>query len=226
LEDIVLRVRTISTIEITLVPAFLKRNKAMILLGKLLLVLLLAVVAYSESPNAVDNFIGGDPLNEIEKSLTLSPEDVYDTPTSTPLSTELVQDERSIDNMSFSDVTWMSSHNAHANEFAAADNVFRKLASNQEQSVYKQLKQGVRGLMLDIEYKDGSLQCVHGFVEFGLLRYLVVNEIIPFLNEEEQCVITIDFETKGDVELIRNEMRDLFEAAADLSSRTWDSNTF
>jgi len=34
---------------------------------------------------------------------------------------------------SFSDVSWMSSHNSHANKFASAENVnIRQLATNQE----------------------------------------------------------------------------------------------
>ena len=189
----------------------------MMLLGKLRLLAAFANTIYN-------NFIG-DPLNEMENYLSLSPKDVYDTPTSTSLSTELLQDQHRIDNMIFSDVTWVSSHNAFANKFAAADNIFRNLAINQENSVYKQLKEGgVRGLMLDIAYKDGSLQCVHGFVEFGLLRDLVVNEILPFINEDEECIITIDFETKGDVELIRNALRDLLEQTPDFASRIFRVN--
>eukprot|EP00986_Skeletonema_menzelii_P021095 scaffold33184_cov325-Skeletonema_menzelii.AAC.1 len=89
--------------------------------------------------------------------------------------------------MSFADVTWVSTHNSHANMFASGENVLRQVATNQEYSVYEQLALGVRGLMLDIEYRNGSLQCVHGFVEFSLLRDLMMNEIVPFLNDDEQC---------------------------------------
>lgn len=119
-----------------------------------------------------------DPLEGIEKSLSLSPKDSFYTPTG--IAAEITEDERSIENMSYADVSWVSSHNSHANKFASSENVLRQLASNQEMSVYEQLSQGVRGLMLDIEYRNGSLQCVHGFVEFSLLRSLVMrNHTFP-----------------------------------------------
>ena len=162
-----------------------------------------------------------DPLYGVEKALSLSPKDIF-FPTDqldTPLSTELRKDERSIDNMTFADVTWVSSHNSHANKFASAENVLRQIASNQEYSVYEQLSQGVRALMLDIEYRNGALYCVHSFVEFSLLRDLVMYEICPFLDEDEQSIITIDFETKGDVELIRSELRVLLEQVPELARR-------
>jgi len=190
-----------------------------------LLVLVDFASAYAAEfvPNAIDGF-NGDPLDGIEKSFSLSPKDVFYTPTNASLSTELFQDERSINNMSFSDVSWVSSHNSHANRFASAENVLRQLATNQEHSVYEQLSRGVRGLMLDIEFRNGSLQCVHGFVEFSLLRDLILREIIPFLNEDEQCIITIDFETRGDAELIRRALRDLLEQIPDLERRIFRVN--
>lgn len=168
-------------------------------------------------------FFINDPLNDLFQYFSLSGKDVYDTSW---------QDGRNeshprlkIDNMTFSDVTWISSHNAHANEFAASDNVFRLLATNQQLSVYKQLKEGVRGLLLDIEYKDGSLICVHAFVEFSLLRDLVMNEIIPFLDEDKDAIITLDFETRGVVELIRSELGVLLEQTPNFTNRIFRFNS-
>ena len=48
--------------------------------------------------------------------------------------------------------------------------------------------------LLHKEYCNGELQSVHNFVE-SLLRDLVLYEIVPFLDEDEQSIITIDFET-------------------------------
>ena len=194
-------------------------------LGVLVLLVPYAYAITSETDD--DTLI--DPLYGVEKALSLSPKDIfYPTATTTPLSTELRKDggsiDNSIDNMTFSDVTWVSSHNSHANKFASAENVLRQIASNQEYSVYEQLSRGVRALMLDIEYRNGALYCVHSFVEFSLLRDLVLNEIVPFLDEDEQSIITIDFETTGDVELIRSELRILLEQVPELARRIFRVN--
>lgn len=162
-------------------------------------------------------------MNDIEDYFRLSAMDVYDTE-SIPLSTEVLTKEQGIENMAFSDVTFVSSHNSAANSFAAEDNVFRNLATNQHLSVYKQLNQGVRGLLLDIEYKDGNLICVHGFIEFSLLKSLITKEILPFLQEDKDAIITIDFETKGDVDLIKNELQGLLEQIPDFRDQLFRFN--
>lgn len=187
-----------------------------------LLLLGLGVIGYAYAAEFVPDVEVIDPLEGIEKSFSLSPEDSFYTPTG--ISAEIMEGERSIDSMSFADVSWVSSHNSHANKFASSENVLRQLSSNQEMSVYEQLSQGVRGLMLDIAYRNGSLHCVHGFVEFSLLRNLVMREIIPFLDEDKNSVITIDFETKGDTELIRSEMRILLQQVPDLTRRIFKVN--
>mmetsp|Transcript_26339 Transcript_26339/g.43450 ORF Transcript_26339/g.43450 Transcript_26339/m.43450 type:complete len:459 (-) Transcript_26339:478-1854(-) len=197
-------------------PAMTLRKLQLLKLGALVF------VPYA---NALVSDKFSDPLDGIQKSLTLNPKDLFYTPTTgKSLSTELIKDEHSIESMSFADVTWVSTHNSHANMFASGENVLRQVATNQEYSVYEQLALGVRGLMLDIEYRNGSLQCVHGFVEFSLLRDLMMNEIVPFLNDDEQCVITIDLETRGDVELIGSELRNLLEQVPELARRIFRVN--
>ena len=111
-----------------------------------LLLLGLGFIAYAYAHGAefVPDVDILDPLEGVEKSFSLLQKDSFYTPTG--ISAEIMEDERSIDSMSFADVTWVSSHNAHANKFTAAENVLRQLSSNQEMSVYEQLSQGVRGL--------------------------------------------------------------------------------
>ncbi len=48
---------------------------------------------------------------------------LHDLPTNTAISPEIRNDEKDISFLRFNQVTWVASHNAHANNFAAGDNV-------------------------------------------------------------------------------------------------------
>lgn len=148
-------------------------------------------------------------ISSIVDVLGDSPE--HDNPTNETVTHR--DNEAALGPMHFNNVTWISSHNAHANNFAAGDNILKKLSSNQEMSIYKQLKYiGVRGLMLDIEcdISDDEIRMVHGVVDFGSLQDLIANEISPFLDEDPEAIITIDLETLGDRELLMQKLRILF----------------
>ena len=72
-------------------------------------------------------------------------------------------------NSYFNEWTWLTSHNSHLNWH---DNSVIYLASNQNLSIDQQLKYGVRGFMLDIDYKKcndlerlfGSCKCEGIFI--------------------------------------------------------------
>lgn len=137
-----------------------------------------------------------------------------------PISSELAQDEHDISQLPFNNVTWISSHNAAANDFSANDNALLQMATNQKYSVYTQLKDlGVRGLMIDLEYKQDTLQLVHGLLSFGTFKDLINYELIPFLEEYEDAIITIDIETLGDRAAIMRELRLILGNTPALTSR-------
>ena len=151
----------------------------------------------------------------------------YDTPRNdSSISSEIIQDERHISHLPFHSVTWVSSHNAHANTFAAGDNALMRLATNQKYSIYEQLKKvGVRGLMMDIEYnQNGGINLVHGLIEFGSLEDILNYEIIPFLEEDTNAIITIDFETLGDRALLMQELRIILANTPRFTSRIFRIN--
>lgn len=145
----------------------------------------------------------------------------HDTPVKEiPISSELAQDEHDISQLPFNNVTWVSSHNAVANDFAAGDNVLLQMATNQKYSVYTQLKTlGVRGLMIDLEYKQDTLQLVHGLLSFGTFEDLINYEIVPFLEENRDAIITIDIETLGNRAAIMRELRLILGNTPALSGR-------
>ena len=150
----------------------------------------------------------------------------YDSPSSIPIPIEIYTDERAISSLHFHEVTWISAHNAGANNFAAGgDNIELKLATNQEYSIYKQLKYvGVRGLMLDIEYKNEGLMLVHGLVVFSDFESIINHEIIPFLEEDPDAIITIDLETLGDRGMIMKKLRTILANSSGLTSRIFNIN--
>ncbi len=97
------------------------------------------------------------------------------------------------------------------------------MATNQEYSIYKQLKEFyVRGLMLDIQYFDGGIRLVHGFVTYSWLKDIILYEITPFLNEDSKAIITIDLETLGNRELIMRELRILLYQTPDFTRRIFN----
>ena len=151
----------------------------------------------------------------------------YDTPSNaSSISSETIRDESQISHLPFHKVTWLSSHNSHANDFAAGDNTLMRLATNQKYSIYEQLKLvGVRGLMMDIEYnQNGGINLVHGLVEFASLEDILNYEIIPFLEEDINAIITIDFETLGDRALLMQELRIILANTPRFTSRIFRIN--
>jgi len=143
-----------------------------------------------------------------------------DRPNNASISEEIIQDETSVANMTFNDVTWVASHNAHANNFAAGGDIVKQMAANQEFSIYKQLKEvGVRGLLLDIKYSNNRIMLVHGLVEYGRLDEIINEEIIPFLEEDSDAIITIDLEILGNRELIMKELRVILYQTTGFSRR-------
>jgi len=132
-----------------------------------------------------------------------------------------MQAEINLASLHFNNVTWVTSHNAHANNFLAGENIVKHAATNQEFSIYKQLKEvGVRGLMLDIQYKLGDgLKLVHGHVDYSWLDDTINGEIAPFLDEDPNSIITIDFQTLGDRDLIMKELRVILQQAHGFTNR-------
>lgn len=129
-----------------------------------------------------------------------------DSPTTDPVLSS--SETRNHGQMRFHEVTFVTAHNAHANNFAAGDNIARQLYSNQKYSIYHLLKYwGVRGLMLDIASDSDGIKLVHGQIAFNLLSDVLANEIIPFLDEDPDAIITIDFETVGDRTILGEQLQ-------------------
>jgi len=111
-------------------------------------------------------------------------------------------------NLKFNDATFITSHNAHAN-LAVAEGFLGPLGANQDDSIIDQLtNDGVRALMLDImlnfdEYPEEPLRLVHGssfiMLDYGGLRTALGSNLVPFLEENEDAVISLFIEPQGDV---------------------------
>jgi hypothetical protein len=131
-------------------------------------------------------------------------------------------DTQNLGSLHFNEVTVVSAHNAHANSFAAGNNMVKQLATNQKFSVYHSLKNvGVRGLLLDIEYDDqhNDIRLVHGSVDFNRFSDVLEQEIAPFLDEDPGAIITIDLETRGDRSKLLGQLRQVFGRSTSFSKR-------
>mmetsp|Transcript_21641 Transcript_21641/g.44547 ORF Transcript_21641/g.44547 Transcript_21641/m.44547 type:complete len:886 (-) Transcript_21641:158-2815(-) len=99
------------------------------------------------------------------------------------------------DDLHFHETTFLASHNAHANR-DEADNFLEALGINQENSIYKQLKDdGVRSLSLDLNVINDNLTLVHGPLDYGGLTSQLETHLVPFLEEETDAIVTLDFQT-------------------------------
>eukprot|EP01082_Thalassiosira_pseudonana_P003414 g3216.t1 g3216 contig12:1645347-1647450(+) len=102
----------------------------------------------------------------------------------------------------FHKATFLASHNAHANRDAASS-FFETLGINQDSSIYDQLSNNdVRGLLLDIKldpnFADEQLRLVHGPLDFGGFSSVANENLIPFLEENPNAIVTLILETTGD----------------------------
>lgn len=108
-------------------------------------------------------------------------------------------------NLKFNEATFIASHNAHAT-LAVAEGVLEPLGANQDDTLLDQLtNDGVRGLLLDImlnEEEREELRLVHAssFVtlDYGGFRSGIGNNLIPFLEEDENAIISLFIEAVGD----------------------------
>lgn len=133
-------------------------------------------------------------------------------------------EQRNLGSLHLNEITFVTAHNAHANNFAAGDNMAKQLATNQHYSIYRLLKYvGVRGLMLDIEYDplDSDVRLVHGSVDYNSFEDVLQSEIIPFLEEDTDAVITIDFETLGDTAMLRKKIFSILESNPGFANRVF-----
>lgn len=130
--------------------------------------------------------------------------------------------ESKLGSMHLNEVTFVTAHNAHANSYASGENIAKQIATNQKYSVYHQLKYtGVRGLMLDIEYDgvDSDIRLVHGNFDFNSLSDVIAKEIVPFLEEDTDAIITIDLETRGDREILREQLKFILDRHPEFARR-------
>ena len=78
---------------------------------------------------------------------------------------------------------------------------------------------------MDIEYnQNGGINLVHGLIQFGSLEDILNYEIIPFLEEDTNAIITIDFETLGDRALLMQEFRIILANTPRFKSRIFRIN--
>jgi len=103
----------------------------------------------------------------------------------------------------YDQVTALMTHNAMSNRAEGW------LLPNQNFGLTRQLKDGVRGLMLDVHLVGGRPHLVHSKSFLGK-RPLVdgLKEIGAFLNKTPRAVITIIFESYVDGQLVRKAFRD------------------
>ncbi len=90
----------------------------------------------------------------------------------------------------YNEVAFVTTHNAMSNRDE------RWIMPNQTHNISRQLRDGVRGLMLDIHYDDGQVYLAHGKPALG--RKLLVDglkEIGTFLDEDKEAIVTIIFES-------------------------------
>jgi hypothetical protein len=163
-----------------------------------------------------------DPLRYLLEGTT---EGRVDKATSDPIPSSIETWDLSY--LHFHEITFVTAHNAHANTFAAGDNVVKQLATNQKYSIYQLLKHvGVRGLMLDIEFDafDSTIRLVHGSVDFNSFEAVLAREVVPFLDEDPDAIITIDLETKGDRSKLRDELKSLFHNNPSFAERVFRIN--
>ncbi|KAL7490207.1 hypothetical protein ACHAW6_015975 [Cyclotella cf. meneghiniana] len=130
----------------------------------------------------------------------LSPTTSAENATNTTASESLPSDGH----LPFHRLTVLASHNAHANR-AAADSFFETLGINQENSIYEQLRDdGVRALLLDLRLDstrtDDPLRLVHEPLDYGGFEEEMKANLVPFLEEDENAVVSLYFQTVGDTE--------------------------
>ncbi|KAL3773474.1 hypothetical protein ACHAWO_012735 [Cyclotella atomus] len=105
----------------------------------------------------------------------------------------------SLASLPFHQTTVLASHNAHANR-AAASSFFETLGINQDNSIYHQLSvDGVRALLLDIKLDGDELRLVHDPLDYGGFQEEMENNLVPFLEENEEAVVSLYLQTIGDV---------------------------
>ncbi|KAL7542509.1 hypothetical protein ACHAXR_011841 [Thalassiosira sp. AJA248-18] len=106
----------------------------------------------------------------------------------------------------FHEATFIASHNAHAT-LADAEGVLEPLGANQDDDILDQLRNdGVRGLLLDIELNEEEeeepLRLVHASsfltLDYGGFRTVLGSKLVPFLEENDDAIISLFIETKGD----------------------------
>lgn len=95
----------------------------------------------------------------------------------------------------FHEYSWLTAHNAHA----STNHISIPFHDNQSYDMTHQLNNlGVRGLMIDIQYKYGEVMLVHSAANAGNFIIRMTNEILPFLKNNKNSVLTFDVEvTEG-----------------------------
>jgi len=106
----------------------------------------------------------------------------------------------------FHEATFIASHNAHASLALSGGNVLLPLGTNQEGTIFEQLADdGVRGLLIDVMIdndKDEPLRLTHssGFLtlDYGGARSELGSNLIPFLEGNENAIVSLFLEVDGD----------------------------
>ncbi|MBB3226306.1 chitinase [Luteibacter sp. Sphag1AF] len=115
----------------------------------------------------------------------------------------------------FDQVAWLTTHNSF--------NV--GTGGNQDQSISRQLADGVRGLMIDIYDQDGRAVVRHTRVTRGeFLADLLNREVIPFLQLTPDAVVTIFLDDHVSAEVLNRELdNSLGLAPLVFDPDTWDT---
>ena len=99
------------------------------------------------------------------------------------------------------EATFITSHNAHAT-LAVSEGFWEPLGANQDDTILDQLQNdGVRALLLDIElneaeYSDEPLRLTHTY-DYGGFRTAMGTNLVPFLEENEDAIISFFIEANG-----------------------------
>lgn len=127
-----------------------------------------------------------------------------------------VADPFVIKDKSFHEYSWVTTHNA-----------YEKINQNM-QALPQQLRDGVRGFMIDLYHKsdyrpeDQIRVCHTQYFCYGPFRNQLANEFIPFLKQNRNEVVSLFLESYVE----RSHLKTLFEAVPELADLSFDPANF
>ncbi|SFW52163.1 hypothetical protein [Luteibacter sp. UNCMF366Tsu5.1] len=113
---------------------------------------------------------------------------------------------------SFDRYSWVTTHNAFS---------YNGMLPNQSQPIAQQLREGVRGLMLDLHYSNGRVRLCHNVCTSAssmTFADLVNDTLLPFLDADPNAILTLQLDDFTD----RRQLRAEFDHMPELVGKTFD----